>query len=100
MNDSGGGRERGIPRLNGSSDRKDLKGANIKTPKNLHGFQLFQWNQKAYLDQKLPPPLPPPAKSHAEFLKLKIHQRGLNDTTQNSLSIIPTENIPIKKTPE
>ena len=46
------------------------------------------------------PPPSPPAKSHAEFLKLKIHQKGLNVTTQNSLSIIPTENIPIKKNPE
>ena len=47
-----------------------------------------------------PPPAPPTAKSHTEILKLKIHRKGLNVTTQNSLSIIPTENIPIKKTPE
>ena len=43
---------------------------------------------------------PPPQKSHAEFLKLKIHHKGLNVTTQNSLSMIPTENIPTKKNPE
>ena len=51
--------------------------------------------------ENYPPPLHhPPAKSHAEFLNFKIHHKGLNVTTQNSLSIIPTENIPIKKTPE
>jgi len=54
-----------------SSVGDDQMGAKIKTHKNPQGFQQ---NPKKSLDQKLTS-----KKSHAEFLRLKSFQKGLND---------------------
>ena len=98
MTRAGGG---GVSTIKWLKGQERFKGGKYQNSKKCSWLPIIPVKSKSIPGPKItPPPLPPPAKSHAEFLKLKIHQKGSNVTTQNSLSIIPTENIPIKKPPE